>query len=261
MKLLLTLLLCLGVVTSRAAPRDPDDGGLVECGAETVAVFAGSVSPDGHYAFGWTIRPARNQTPVSWAGYDPENPYTMLEAYPYDPDKSDPEYRLIDGVLDLHAHRFTPAESTFPYWPNKNHGHLGVAWSHGSRPGKFAVVRNDARLCTWNLWLVETGEAGVRVVDLGEPAEKSVRSFLRRKFPKKYDAMAEAYGDVSFAHGAAMIDFEAQIPKSEDSSSVKGTVHVALPAGTITGVRERPLTQRSDSRSLQAGLPAVPCLL
>ena len=239
MKSLRLLLLSLVVLTGRAGAGDPPDGTLVDCGAEKVAVFEGTTSPDGRYAFGWTIRPARNPKPVDWTAYDPAEPYHLLEAYPYDPDKSDPEYRLVDGVLDLRAHRFTALDSTFPYWPHKNHGTIGVAWSHGSQPGKFAVVHNDARFCTWNLWLIETGDAGVRVVDLDNPAEKSVRRFLRQRQPRKYDSLAVTYGDVSYGHGVALIDFDAEIPKSMEDDGIKGTVRVALPAGTITGVKSR----------------------
>lgn len=239
MRSLCALLLCLVVLTGRVRAGDPPDGSLVDCGSEKVAVFVGSVSPDGRYAFGWTIRPGRNQTPVSWAAYDPDKPYDMLEAHPYDPDKPDSEYQLVDGVIDLRAHQFTSLDSTFPYWPHRNHGNLGVAWSHGAQSGKFAVINNDARFATWNLWLVVTAAANVRVVDLAGPAGKSVDSFLRRQVPKKYDRYAVIYEDVSYGHGVARVNFEAAIPKSLDDKVVQGVVTVALPAGTITGVRGR----------------------
>ena len=239
MKPLLILLFCLVVLTGRINAQNSPDGTLVDCGSEKVAVFAGSVSPDGRYAFGWTFRPTRNQTPVNWSGYDPAKPFDWLQTYLPELDASDPAYQLVNGVLDLSAHKFTPLSSRFPYWPNKNHGDMDVAWSHGSQPGKFAVVSNDARFYTIDLWLIETGDTEIRVVDLIDPAEKSVRRYLRQQWPKKYDSFAVTYGDVSFAHGVAKIDFNAEIPKSQDDSGDQGTVSVALPAGTITGVKGR----------------------
>ena len=239
MKLLRVLLLCLAVCTGRAQARDPQDGALVDCGPEKVAVFEGSVSPDGHYAFGWTVRPGRNQKPVDWATYNPHTINDWLQAYLPEPDATNPDYTLVNGVLDLRTRKFTPVPSRFPYWPNKNHGDMGVAWSHGSQPGKFAVIHNDARFFTIDLWLVETGDGNIRVVDLADPAEKSVRSFLHRRFPGKYGDLAVTYGDVSFKNGAALLDFSAEIPKSADDSGGGGTVSVALPGGTITGVKGR----------------------
>ncbi len=234
MKLPLTLLLCFVVVTGCAAPRDPDDGGLVECGSETVAVFAGSVSPDGHYALGWTLRPARNRTPVNWTGYDPENLFDWLQAYlpPYE--DPDPGYQLVNGVVDLRVHRFTLLASRLPYRPHKNHGGMGVAWSHGSQPGKFAVVSNDARFNTVDLWLIETSDAGIHVVDLIDPVDKSVYRFLHQHYPTK--SLSVIYGDVSFGHGTATIDFEGEVAKSPDYFVAAGTVHLGLPAGMVTGV-------------------------
>ncbi len=164
----------------------------MDCGSEKVAVFEGSDSPDGRYAFGWTIRAARNQAPANWTAYDPEKPSDWLQAYlPADFDAPDPAYRLVNGVLDLHAHRFTTLAGRFPYWPNKH------------------------------------------------PAGKSVRRFLRQQWPRKDDSFAVTYGGVSFAHGAALIDCSADIPKSENNSGAEGTVRVTLPAGTINGVKGR----------------------
>lgn len=239
MKFLRALLLCLVVLTGHVAAQDPLDGALVDCGAEKVAVFEDSVSPDGRYAFGWTIRPARNPKPVDWTTYNPKVPFDWIETYPFDPDDPNAEYRLLNGVLDLRAHRFTPLGSRFPYWPHKNHGEMGVAWSHGSRPGKFAVVNNDARFYTIDLWLIETGDTSIRVVDLIDRTEKSVRRFLRQRMPEQYDSLAVTYGDVSFVRGVALIDFSSEIPKSLEGAGLNGTVRIALPAGTITGVKER----------------------
>lgn len=233
------LLLCLVMLVGRAVAQDPPDSTLVDCGTEKVAVFEGSVSPDGRYAFGWTFRPARNRAPVDWATYNPDHPNDWLQAYLPEPDATDPAYQLVNGILDLHTHQFTPLASRFPYWPNKNHGDMGVAWSHGSQPGKFAVIHNDARFYTIDLWLIDTGGASLRVVDLIDPAEKSVRRFLRQDWPDKYRSFALTYADVSFKPGVATIDFSADLPKSEDNSGTQGTVRVALPAGTITGVKDR----------------------
>ncbi len=237
MKTLCVLLLCLAALTGRAAALDPDDGGLVDCGSEKVAVFAGTVSPDGHYAFGWTLRPARNKTPVNWTGYDPEYLFGWLQAYLPPNEDPDPEYQLVNGVVDLRAHRFTLLNSRDPYRPHKNHADMGVAWSHGSQSGKFAVVNIDARFNTLDLWLIETSDTGFHVVDLLNPAEKSAQRFIRQH--SSWNSLSVTFGDVSFKHGEAMIDFGGEVPKMEDGPFIEGTVHVALPAGTIIGVKEK----------------------
>ena len=239
MKPLLTLLLCLVVLTGRAAPRDPDDGDLVDCGPEKVAVFGDSVSPDGRYALGWTLRPASNPAPVNWATYHPNNAVEWLQAQQFETDDARADYLIFNGVIDLRAHRFITLASRSAYWPHKNRGNMSVAWSHGAQLGKFAVVSNDTRFDTVDLWLIETNDAGVHVVDLIDPAEKSVQRFLHQRYRKRGDSLALTYGDVSFKHGEATIDFEGEVPKSEDNFVAEGTVHVALPAGTITGTKEK----------------------
>lgn len=245
------LLLCLALWVTRIRAQDsgddPKGGTLVDDGTGKVAIFAHTESPDGQYALGWTIRPDHNKTPVDWSTYDAKNPFDWIQKYPMNEDNmASGEYALLNGVVDLHAGKFTPFETGLPYWPHKNHANLGVAWSGDLHGTRYGIVNNDARWSTTNLWLVAITPGGVHVSDLATAAGKAVDGFVRKhsRQSARYEATFGATQDSGegkprndpFKGKTLKVRFDAEIPKASGDAGYEGEITVVLPKGTVAGV-------------------------
>ena len=217
-------------------------------------LFAGTTSPDGLYAVGWTLRPRHDGVPaVDWLTWDEENPSALLARYPWDrEDNGDPPYELVDCVVDLRSKRLLILPSEAPNYPQKNRGHLDVVWGPPARGERtrFALVQNDARFYTENLWLVSLNESlsGMNQHDLTKILKEAVTGRLRRR----PGARADDYGmffpvhrngyavdqDVAFKATSVVVPFEAGIPK-EDAGEVTGVVTVNLARAEVVGLSVR----------------------
>lgn len=220
----------------------------VDCGNEKVAIFEGTASKDGRYALGWTVRPNRKPGPVDWSSYRPDDPGDFYERHPfvgtgndYDMDKQD--YQLVDGVVDLRAKKFTPLQGNSPYYPGKNHWGLFVSWSKDRGGIRRAVVGNQARFSTYNLWLVSLKPDGPQIVELSPRADKAVEAYLHKRDPKDYQRYGTSYelGDSArdsepsgtvFAEDTVTIRFIAEIPKSERDHDA-GRLTLSLATGEV----------------------------
>ena len=247
------LLLCLpALFTIPAAAQEPSDdtraGILVACGGEKVAMFERTESKDGHYALGWTIRPHRKQDPVDWSAYHRENPVDMLERYPgttdEEPEKAD--YLVVDGVLDLRAKTFTLLPSNAPFYPNRGHADIRVAWESDARNGgPTALVAIGARFSTNDLFLVRLGAGAPQVTALSPEADKAVSDGMKKRDPKDYRSYETSYqlepsgglasSPVKFQPDAVTVHFETAEPKSEVNMDA-GSITFALPKGSVRRV-------------------------
>lgn len=246
---------CLLLGVARLAAQQPAPtpaaNPLVDCGSDKVAVFQDTTSKDGRYALGWTVRPNRKQEPVDWSIYNPDDVGAFYDKYPFvgtgdDDDMAKQDYRLMDGVLDLAAKRFTPLPTDNPYFPGKNHWDVGVSWSPGRTGVRQAVVGIDARFNTYNLWLVLLKADGVQIVNLSPQADKAVAGYMRKRDPKDHARYAAIYelgepardgeppGTV-FMKGKVAIRFSAEVPKSETDHD-GGLLTVAVPKGEVLRV-------------------------
>ena len=254
----LVVLGLLALTTPARGQTDPASlaGTLVHCGSEQVAVIEDTVSKDGHFAAGWTIRPKGRQAAVDWSAYRRDDPSLFVRKYGLndnptangdDPDKS--PYRLVNGVLDLRAKTFTALAFESPYFPDKDRGELEAAWSedrHGIHYGVLAnSVGSNHTDHTVDLQLVEFGPGGVHVTDLKPSADRAVTDFMRRRDPKDYKRYAwhfdfEAIGPHSeatltpFKGDTLTIHFDAEV-FLESNNQDAGYVSFALPQGAITG--------------------------
>ena len=229
-----------------AAPRL--DSTVVDCGRQKVAVFAGTTSKDGHYALAWTLVPHRVKRPVNWAAYDPKDPGTFIGSYPTRDDLSPGDYALIDGVVDLRARRFTPLVTTQPYYPQKPEMELHVAWSDDGRGTRFALVGNDAKVRTYNLWLIEADPRKTRASDLAPAADHAVNGFLRKQKIKQTDDYRVAFTAPDPAANAKPpagpfqgttleVPFQAQVPRTDNAPRYAGILTMTLAHGKVTGIQ------------------------
>ena len=243
------LVALLGIALSASHASAADDAkkdSLIICGPETVAVFEGTTSPDGHYALGWTPRPHPGKPPVDWSDYKSDEASVWVGKYDSDEGSTGDGYTLLDGVLDLRVRQFIPFKSDLPYWPHKNHAGMDIAWSGEQHGSRFAVVNNDARFYTAELWLIEINATGVHITDIAPAAYRITRPYLRKHVAKNYDGLAVAFSagggapPDAFTDGKLHLHFDAEVPKSIlEQDGCSGTLTVALPSGKMLGISGR----------------------
>ena len=229
-----------------AAPKQ--DPTVVDCGKLKVAVFAGTTSKDGNYALAWTLLPHRVKKPVNWSAYDSKDAGAFIGNYPTKDDLSPGDYALIDGVVDLRAKRFTPLVTTQPYYPDKPEMELHVAWSDDQHGTRFALVGNDAKVRTYNLWLIEVDLRKTRVSDLVLASDHAVDGFLHKQKIKQLGDYRVAFTEPDspapikpaagpFKGTALEIPFQAQIPRTDNAPRYAGTLAVNLGRAKVTSVQ------------------------
>jgi len=241
-----------GFAVVTASAKEGAHGAPIDCGADKVVLFDDATSNDGRYAIGWTLR-ARDPKakPVDWKLWDSDNPYDLFDKYDYlDEDTGYPgvrpritPYELFECVVDLKKKQLLPLRSEWPYWPNKNHADFQVIWSTATDGSQHAIVKNDARWFTENLWLVTAEKSGMREMELSTRLNDKVEPILKVKRPLTYanfgiNWLANSDGtEVStniFTGSTVRLDFSAAIPKQGDS--VDGSITVSPAHGTITKV-------------------------
>ncbi len=248
----LTCWLGVATVTGHRDPPldDPRNNTLVEVGSEQVAIFSRSESPDGRYALAWTLRPRANQPPPDWSSYNPAHAYDWLNQYrtPYRDTPGD--YLVVNGLVDLHAHTFTPLDTIAPVAPNNLYAELQVVWFEDGQDFRSALVNACAQgSALWRstgLWLIEVGTQAPSVVDLTAEAEQVVKGYLEKTVSTRAkDYWADyAPGDIKKPgkpRGIApktwtiKLPFDADLPAG-DGKVYSGTVAIAMPAGKIAGL-------------------------
>ena len=242
---------CARVFAQEATP-DPNAGTLVDCGAEKAVVFEDTTSKDGHFALGWTLRPNRKKELVDWSAYKrAESPaamaLTLMEKYPTNDDEpAKGDYLLVNGVLDLTAKKFAALPIKDPHFPGRNHHGVSVTWSEDRQDTRFAVVSNDDRFATVDLFLVHLTSNHVESIPLSPTADKAVAD--RKRDPKDYRNYVTTYELASddsaepgkkppseFQKDSVTIRFYTNIPKS-DVNVDQGEITFALSKGTILNV-------------------------
>ena len=210
-----------------------------------VVIVPETEDSDAGLAVAWTLRPNRKHTTVDWSLYsDEEGAYELLKKFPDDFEHpADGDYRLFNGVVDLKRKVFTHLPSRDPYFRSKNHGSLEANWSSEAHGTRYGVIANNGGghsfERTYELWLVTIDARGTRFSELTPAADKAVRAYLRKHDPE--DA-ASSFWKYDFLNGCFQgqklsVHFDAMIPI--DVPVDDGTVHFALPRGTVTGTTKR----------------------
>lgn len=253
MKLVLLLLAGLlslrALASGQASIPDPNAGRPVDCGNESVVPFAHTASSDGRYALVWTVRGHRaSAKAVDWTSYMSDPNSDWLKGYPaFVKDFSPDGYDLLNGVVDLAAKKFFPLSTTQPFQPDGNHHELWAAWLDSPRGKRYALVANNSRWSTSNLWLITLDVAGAHAIDLQIAAEAAVRHYVSKHAPREHHGYAVGFfvgkpssggpsaGD-PFAGKRLNVPYETVVPRSSEGPNFTGHVGVALPSGKILGV-------------------------
>ena len=112
--------------------------GLIQCGGQTVYIgfndadgdgSGGTLSPDGRYSFGWTLRPGPGVKPVDWSKWALRNDQ-FDSLFPYnDLSKGSPPYHQVYCIVDLKTNRVFNLPVDDPLSPEYPHGGVRCAWS------------------------------------------------------------------------------------------------------------------------------------
>lgn len=260
---------------------------VVECGSDKVVIFDRPLSPDRRYAVGWTLKTNKPDVkPVDWSKWKADSDF--LEAYdffipqivgtgiaplvdaakelprPIKEDwKSGAPYELSDAVVDLKKKRVLFLRSLWPYWPGKNHGELSVTW-HGNR----ALIVNEARFFTANMWLVNFEGEKMKKIDLLGPLNGAVYKIMAEKRPLTWRAYAiswlpdeESKEGILFSGATVKLSFHANIPKS-DYEPVNGIITADLTTGKVVASesnvpRDDPMLDNPELAKAHAALEKV----
>ena len=244
---------------------DPPQDVLVQCGDEQVSTFGDTVSKDGHYAVGWTIRAkGGKKAPAPWAEVDQNSPATastvrLLENEDGTPRKS--AYTVVDGLVDLRAKRFVPWQSQEPHYVYQARGSMSAAWCGDGSSTRYGILCNNHKgnsyEATVDLQLVVLGPDGAHFTDLKPGADTAIKAYLRKRDPK--DAARYAWicepdkpsdGDKGqraltlFKGDTLTLPFTAAIGL-ETQNVDAGQVSFALPQGTVTGTVSDPEARKA----------------
>jgi len=223
---------------------------LVDVDTGKAVVFEETVSPDGNYAIGWTIRPLQKDAkPVDWSLWNPDDTDKLLNAYVPnlgDPPTDKDDYKFVNGVIDLKGKKFLELPTDVPDYPHKNRGYVVVAWGPEKQNPRYGLIESDARFETADFWLVTIDSSGMHEVDLADAFNKVIDPIVREKRPltaSQYENFLSLTGgqaenvDVAFKGDSATINFESDIPKSEDDTSmVEGKLTFRLSDGKVLHV-------------------------
>ena len=219
---------------------------IIDVGTTKVVPFEETVSPDGAYAIGWTIIPKNSSVkPVDWSKWTGENIEDFfVSSDTADDDSFDQKYNVTDCLIDLKRRTYLALPSADADYPRKNPGFLVAAWSPVANGTRYALVQNDARFCTENLWLITIDSAGMHMKDLTHQLAQAVDPIVAVKRPIVSDWYETFYSlsdsntpprAIAIKGEMAEIPFQSDIPKSDtDSSEVDGTVTLNLPKGVVT---------------------------
>ena len=210
--------------------------------------FDDSASPDKRYVFGWTMAPRdKNTKAPDWSTFKVDDPLAFMDAYPTDSftdDSSTPQPYLERNILiDRRTGKTVSLKTEEILFPYKNRGYLATQWLLSDSTPGYALIQNDARFYTANLWLITLRAGAMDVVDLVSRLNAALSPIIRDRQPIEASDLGISYqlddpysvAKFRFADGSAKIPFSTAIPKSP-APSVSGIVTVRLSDGKILDV-------------------------
>lgn len=219
--------------TAQVARGQEEAGQLVDCGTDKVVTFPKTMSKDGRFAAGWTIRPARRSVkPVDWSQWAEREESRFFERYPWDrAEVVRPPYVMVEGAVDLKRRIFVEVGEGWMVPPD-------AVWSDGESDGRrYGVLSKTRRRGARMLLLVVADKAGLRTVNLLDGAEKAMADFLRKEargvmFTGVYFTPEGITGNV------ARVGFSAENANNYDED-VEGVLTMRLPDGAALEVRRK----------------------
>lgn len=243
-------------VAQVARGQEADEAGqLVDCGTDKVVTFPKTMSRDGRFAAGWTIRPARKSVkPVDWSQWSDRNLGPFLERYPWDRAEFDkPPYVMVEGAVDLKRRLFVETGEGWMVPPN-------AVWSDAEAEGRrYGVLGKTRRRGARMLLLVVADKEGLRTVDLLDGAQKAVTDFLIRE-ARGLKFTGVFFTPQGFAGNVARVGFSAEDFYNYDQD-IDGTLTIRLPEGTVQEVKRKterdPFTDNPELAKAEARLQEV----
>jgi uncharacterized protein YecT (DUF1311 family) len=238
--------------------------GLIQCGGQTVYVgfdesdgngCGGTVSPDGRYAFGWTLNPRAGAKPVDWSkwtlrndGFDDLFPFNCVP-------NGNPPYRSVDCIVDLKTRRLFYPLVNQPYAPEETHGDVRCAWSDPRQGTQYALIALDLAWYTGQLLLIRLDADGLHTTDLTKQLNKALIPLIKDKRPlenpRDFNTIFNVWPDdgphakhpappATFTAAEVEIPFLADIMHSGWAEALRlevdGVITARLPEGQIVGV-------------------------
>jgi hypothetical protein len=186
-------------------------------------------SPDKRFAIGWTMLRV---------GINGQEIDRNRDGVPRFLDLSGPkeltEQESADSIQNVFMDRETGnilvMQSRQPMWPGKSRGHLSVAWSPSRESGVVALVANDVRFFTANLWVVEFQTGALKVTDLVPKLTKRLEAEIQRLSGARGSGLffviepEQPEERVIFGRGEMDVFFRAEFPKAEEGPALEGVV-------------------------------------
>lgn len=249
------LLATITLLSHAFAQDASSEAGLFKLGSEHVYLVAGSISADGRYAAGCTVRPKKGQPPVKWETFGKEDGVHLAD---YDEDPNSP---LVNVIVDLQRHEVVATlKFTTPYFPGKNHGAFHVVFGPEQNGHRFALAVSGGKWEPNDLVAVELGPESATQTEV----LKALRAAVDKSLRTKVRSTAERYVHDFWLHsipetglvtgfagaGSVRVPFVSQIPKSESAPTFEGTVLLRL-SSTKSGPKVdvgEVILQKDDSR-------------
>ncbi len=128
------------------------------------------------------------------------------------------------------------------YFPNRNHGSLGVLWAVEKEGRRGALLIYGAKWHSPEVLFIETGRQAFRQASIklmlddetlkfiGGGAVKDLRGVPATDYVISYQPIKDAEGNAPAARNTVKLVFMAEVPKSDVAPSIEGTLTVSLDA-------------------------------
>jgi hypothetical protein len=139
-------------------------------------------------------------------------------------------YSIQNVFMDRETGNILVMQSRQPMWLGKSRGHLSVAWSPSWESGVVALVANDVRFFTANLWVVEFQTGALKVTDLVPKLTKRLEAEIQRLSGARGSGLffviepEQPEERVIFGRGEMDVFFRAEFPKAEERPALEGVV-------------------------------------
>ncbi len=253
LRLLLPVVLVCSLTLFTPAVDAEESPEVVSCGKETIVIIDGASSPDGRYAFGWTIHKSMPDVKdVDWREVKTDV-FSFLARYPVENapivESDHTGYLMLNAVVDRKSGTCHLLPADLVYCPCTNHHSISVRWLADAT----CVVAIDSRFCTSDLQLIHLGKESMVVKDLLPQATSVFEKAIADMRPLA-PALHLWFSVAQHAKGPVVeIDGFAWRPKTEYEELV-GTLRLDAASGKIIGFssKDRADTPFKDYKPLGA---------
>lgn len=222
-----------GMLSGAAVAADaPLKAGLIDAHGEHVVLVVETLSPDAHYAAGWTVHPKKGKPAVKWSDYGKEGD-DFRDTY-----CDTEDYVVTDVIVDLTRKAVvTTLQFTEPYFTGKGHGNLQTAFGPETNGHRYVLALSDSKWEPLDVVLVDLKPDGATQSELKKPLDAAVQKIIKKN-AKEY-ATSYAFFNLpelglltGFSDPETIrVPFTSEIPKGE-AKNYSGTVLLKLSSGS-----------------------------